>query len=35
MYDKTLDLKKDKNSMAWLYPEFYTSECWRLECKFT
>lgn len=35
MYDKTLDLKKDKNSMAWLYPKFYTSECRRLECKFT
>lgn len=35
IYDKTLDLKKDKNSMAWLYPEFYTSQCWRVECKFT
>lgn len=30
IYDKTLDLKKDKNSMAWLYPEFYTSQCWHI-----
>lgn len=35
IYDKTLDLKKDHNSMAWLYPDWYTSSCWRLECKFT
>lgn len=35
IYDKTLDLKKDHNSMAWLYPEWYTDSCWRLECKFT
>lgn len=35
IYDKTLDLKRDHNSMAWLYPEFYTDCCWRLECKFT
>ena len=21
--------------MAWLYPEWYTSSCWRIECKFT
>lgn len=35
IYDKTLDLAKDHNSMAWLYPERYTNCCWRLECKFT
>ena len=35
IYDKTLDLAKDKNSMAWLYPERYTSSCRRIECKFT
>ena len=35
IYDKTLDLKKDHNSMAWLYPEWYTNSCWRIECKFT
>lgn len=35
IYDKTLDLKKDHNSMARLYPDWYTSSCWRLECKFT
>lgn len=35
IYDKTLDLQKDKNSMAWLYPERYTSSCWRIEAKFT
>ena len=35
IYDKTLDLSKDHNSMAWLYPEWYTKSCWRIECKFT
>lgn len=35
IYDKTLDLSKDHNSMAWLYPEWYTNSCWRIECKFT
>jgi len=35
IYDKTLDLSKDHNSMAWLYPERYTNSCWRIECKFT
>ena len=35
IYDKTLDLKKDHNSMAWLYPERYIKSCWRIECKFT
>lgn len=35
IYDKTLDLKKDHNSMAWLYPDRYTNSCWRIEFKFT
>lgn len=35
IYDKTLDLAKDHNSMAWLYPDWYTRSCWRIECKFT
>lgn len=35
IYDKTLDLKKDHDCMAWLYPERYTNSCRRLECKFT
>lgn len=35
IYDKTLDLAKDKNCMSWLYPERYTKECRRIECKFT
>lgn len=35
IYDKTLDLSKDHNSMAWLYPERYTTSCRRIECKFT
>lgn len=33
IYDKTQDLKKDKNCFAWLYDNFYTKECWRLECQ--
>lgn len=35
IYDKTLDLLKDKNCNAWLYPSRYTKECRRIECKFT
>ena len=35
IYDKTLDLKKDHNSMAWLYPDWYIKSCWRIEFKFT
>lgn len=35
IYDKTLDLSKDHNSMAWLYPDWYTTSCRRIECKFT
>ena len=33
IYDKTLDLKKDKNINAWLYPEWYKECCWRTEFK--
>lgn len=35
IYDKTLDLKDDKFIHAWLYPERYKQECWRLEAKLT
>lgn len=35
IYDKTLDLAKDHNSMSWLYPDWYINSCWRIECKFT
>lgn len=35
IYDKTLDLKKEKNCFAWLYPEYYKDKCWRLECQLT
>ena len=35
IYDKTLDLKKDKFSMAWLYPAWYQKECRRIEAKLT
>lgn len=35
IYDKTLDLKKDKFAMAWLYPEFYQKQCRRIEAKLT
>ena len=33
IYDKTQDLRKDKNCFSWLYPAFYTKECRRLECQ--
>lgn len=32
-YDKTQDLKREKNCFAWLYPERYKKECWRLEAQ--
>lgn len=35
IYDKTLDLKKDKFAMAWLYPEWYQKQCRRFEYKLT
>lgn len=35
IYDKTLDLKKDKFAMAWLYPDWYQKSCRRFEYKLT
>lgn len=35
IYDKTLDLRKDKFAMAWLYPEWYQKQCRRIEAKLT
>lgn len=35
IYDKTLDLKKDRFAMAWLYPDRYQKQCRRLEAKLT
>lgn len=35
IYDKTLDLKEDKFIHAWLYPERYKNQCWRVEAKLT
>ena len=35
IYNKTLDLKRDKNQFAFLYPSRYKEECWRLEFQFT
>ena len=32
-YDKTQDLRREKNCNAWLYPKRYTKECWRLEAQ--
>ena len=34
-YDKTQDLKREKNCFSWFYPEWYKKECWRLECQLT
>lgn len=34
-YDKTQDLRHDKNCFAWFYPEWYQKECWRLEAQFS
>jgi len=34
-YNKTQDLKKDKNAFAWFYPTWYLKECWRLEAQIT
>ena len=33
IYDKTQDLKREKNCFAWLYDKFYVKECWRIECQ--
>ena len=35
IYDKTLDLKRDKNQYARLYPDRYKEQCRRLEFQFT
>lgn len=35
IYDKTQDLKREKNCFAWLYPKWYMKECWRLESQLT
>jgi len=35
IYDKTLDLKEHKWFAAWIYPDWYRRQCWRLECVFT
>lgn len=34
IYNKTQDLKHQKNCFAWLYENRYLKECWRLECQF-
>jgi len=34
IYDKTQDLKHQKNCFAWLYENWYLKECWRMECQF-
>lgn len=35
IYDKTLDLKREKNCFSRLYPERYKKSCWRLEAQLT
>lgn len=35
IYDKTQDLKREKNCFAWLYPKWYMKECRRLEAQLT
>lgn len=32
-YNKTQDLRKEKNCFAWFYPDWYIKECWRLEAQ--
>lgn len=34
-YDKTQDLRREKNCFAWFYPEWYTEWCRRLEAQIT
>lgn len=34
-YDKTEDLRSEKNCFAWFYPSWYLKECWRLEAQIT
>lgn len=31
VYNKTADLRKDKNIHSFIYPKWYMDECWRLE----
>lgn len=31
VYNKTQDLRKDKNIHSFIYPKWYLKECWRLE----
>lgn len=33
VYDKTQDLRREKNCFAWFYPERYTKCCWRMEAQ--
>lgn len=35
IYDKTQDLRREKNCFAWFYPSWYVKECWRLEAQIT
>ena len=35
IYDKTKDLKREKNCFSWLYPDRYMKECWRVEAQLT
>lgn len=32
-YDKTQDLRREKNCFSWLYPDRYIEKCYRLECQ--
>jgi len=34
-YNKTQDLRREKNCFAWFYPEWYKKECRRLEAQLT
>ena len=34
IYNKTEDLRHQKNCFAWLYESRYIKECWRMECQF-
>ena len=34
-YNKTQDLRREKNCFSWFYPERYKKECWRLEAQLT
>ena len=34
IYNKTQDLRHQKNCFSWFYPDWYMKKCWRLECQF-